>query len=214
MKQFNKKATTGGFTLIELFVVIAIIAILSVVVILTLNPTELLKQARDSNRISDLSTLKSAISLYLSDVTTPSLVSSTALFTGAAACTNGGTITTGCYSYCFLSTQQGAANGTTAARCGGTGNGYQSVASPANVSTTQANNRKVDGSGWVPVRFTDISSGAPVGNLPVDPTNNSSFYYSYAATGTSLTFEIMAYMESNKYASSSANIVGTQTGGC
>jgi prepilin-type N-terminal cleavage/methylation domain-containing protein len=49
------------FTLIELLVVIAIIAILSVIVILTLNPAQLLMQARDSNRISDMSTLNDAL---------------------------------------------------------------------------------------------------------------------------------------------------------
>lgn len=57
-----------GFTLIELLVVIAIIAILAVVVILTLNPAELLKQARDSNRISDAATIKSALAIYQADV--------------------------------------------------------------------------------------------------------------------------------------------------
>ncbi|KKW47096.1 MAG: hypothetical protein UY99_C0042G0007, partial [Parcubacteria group bacterium GW2011_GWA1_59_11] len=42
----------SSFTLIELLVVIAIVAILSAVVIITLNPAELLKQSRDSNRLS------------------------------------------------------------------------------------------------------------------------------------------------------------------
>ena len=59
-----------GFTLIELLIVIAIIAILAVVVVLTLNPAELLRQARDSNRISDFATIKSALSLYAEDVVT------------------------------------------------------------------------------------------------------------------------------------------------
>lgn len=72
MKQ-SKGKQKKGFTLIELLVVIAIIAILSVVVILTLNPAELLRQSRDSNRISDLSVTKSAISFYLASVTVPSL---------------------------------------------------------------------------------------------------------------------------------------------
>jgi len=62
--------TQKGFTLIELLVVIAIIAILAVVVVLTLNPAELLRQARDSNRISDFATIKSTISLYQEDVST------------------------------------------------------------------------------------------------------------------------------------------------
>jgi len=62
-----------GFTLIELLVVVSIIAILSVFVILTLNPAQMLKQARDSQRISDMATLKSAISLYLADQPAPSM---------------------------------------------------------------------------------------------------------------------------------------------
>jgi prepilin-type N-terminal cleavage/methylation domain-containing protein len=53
-----------GFTLIELLVVIAIIAILAVVVVLTLNPAQLLASGRDSSRISDMSSLNSAINLY------------------------------------------------------------------------------------------------------------------------------------------------------
>ena len=60
----HNKHKQKGFTLIELLIVIAIIAILAVVVVLTLNPAELLRQARDSNRISDFATIKSALALY------------------------------------------------------------------------------------------------------------------------------------------------------
>src|SRR5580704_3649915 len=75
-----------GFTLIELLVVIAIIAVLAVVVVLTLNPAELLRQARDSNRISDFATLKSAIGLYSEDVSTSTALygSSDDIFTAMA----------------------------------------------------------------------------------------------------------------------------------
>ena len=89
-----------GFTLIELLVVIAIVAVLAVTVILTLNPAQLLKQARDSNRTNDLSTLKSAISLYLADVSNPSIGVGTNCYahtsSSMAACTarfSGGTVT-------------------------------------------------------------------------------------------------------------------------
>lgn len=58
-----------GFTLIELLIVIGILAILATVVVLVLNPAQLLAQARDSQRISDLSSVKSAIALYLSTAT-------------------------------------------------------------------------------------------------------------------------------------------------
>ena len=53
-----------GFTLIELLIVIAILAVLSVAVVLVLNPAELLKQARDSTRISDMAAINSASYLY------------------------------------------------------------------------------------------------------------------------------------------------------
>lgn len=166
----NKK----GFTLIELLVVMAIVAILSVVVILTLNPAELLKQARDSNRFSDLGTLKSAISLYLADVATPLLASTTADYTG-----------------CWMSSGTSA---TSTAYCGAFTSFFTATS-----TRTAANNRKVDGTGWVPVVFTNISSGAPIGQLPVDPTNSANYYYAYAATTTNMGFKLVTVLESTKY---------------
>jgi len=62
-----------GFTLIELVIVIAILAILAAVVVLTLNPAQLMAQARDSQRISDLGSVKSAIALYLATATSPAV---------------------------------------------------------------------------------------------------------------------------------------------
>ena len=62
-----------GFTLIELLIVIGIISILATAVVLVLNPAQLLAQARDSTRISDLSSVKSAIGLYLATADTPTL---------------------------------------------------------------------------------------------------------------------------------------------
>src|SRR6056297_1976317 len=46
-----------AFTLIELLVVIAILSVLAVAVTLILNPAELMRQARDSTRLSDLATI-------------------------------------------------------------------------------------------------------------------------------------------------------------
>src|ERR1700680_4860251 len=110
-----------GFTLIELLVVIAIIAILSVVVILTLNPAELLRQARDSNRVSDLSVMKTAISQYLSDVSSPNLASSTNAYAG-------------CY--------ESAATSTAGSKCAFT-------SSPITTVVTSTS-RAVDSTGWLP----------------------------------------------------------------
>ena len=62
-----------GFTLIELLIVIGILAILATTVVLVLNPAQLLAQARDTQRISDLSTLKSAVAIYLATADSPTL---------------------------------------------------------------------------------------------------------------------------------------------
>ena len=64
-----------GFTLIELLIVIGILAILATVTVLVLNPAELFRQARDSQRLSDLGTIKSALGLYVTTVSSPDLES-------------------------------------------------------------------------------------------------------------------------------------------
>src|SRR2546423_805779 len=135
-----------GFTLIELLVVIAIIAVLAVVVILTLNPAELLRQARDSNRISDFGTLKSAISLFLADVAT---TSANALGTYGTLYANG--------------------NGQTlaAAYVGASAGAYgYAGASATSVNSAGSSSRGISGAGtgWLPVKFDSISSGSPIGN--------------------------------------------------
>ncbi|MGB7957820.1 MAG: prepilin-type N-terminal cleavage/methylation domain-containing protein [Minisyncoccia bacterium] len=188
----KKKFGAQGFTLIELLIVIAIIAILSIVVVLTINPAELLRQSRDSSRVSDLSTLRSGISLYLVDSATPNIASSSP---------NG-------YSGCYLSTIAGV--GTTSARCGVFANGYAS-----NVSTAQAFYRKNDTTGWVPVAFNQVTLGTPLSSLPVDPINNANYYYAYAATSTggSYYFELDAFMESRKYGQNGTNDAVTNDGG-
>lgn len=68
---------TKGFTLIELLVVIAIVAVLATAVVVVLNPAQLVRQGRDSTRISDLAAVHSALALYLSDVASPSFTATT-----------------------------------------------------------------------------------------------------------------------------------------
>ncbi len=85
------RETKRGFTLIELLVVIAILAVLAVAVVLVLNPAELLKQGRDTTRISDLAAINSAIALYVADVRTPVWTTvATPRCTGATPFTGGG----------------------------------------------------------------------------------------------------------------------------
>ena len=62
-----------GFTLIELLIVIGIIGILAAAVIVVLNPAELLAQARDGQRLSDLDAVEAAVGLYMASVDAPEL---------------------------------------------------------------------------------------------------------------------------------------------
>ncbi|MDD3488148.1 MAG: type II secretion system protein [Candidatus Pacebacteria bacterium] len=69
--------TKKGFTLLELLIVIGILAILSTTIVLVINPAELLAKARDSQRISDLNTLKTAIAFYLTETADPEITDGT-----------------------------------------------------------------------------------------------------------------------------------------
>ena len=178
-----------GFTLIELLVVIGIIAVLSVVVLLTLNPAELLRQARDSTRISDLSALNSAINLYATDVT-----SSYSLGDGAN---------------CYVDVPTGTALSPSCDADAGATYAPRFTAGTV-TQVAAADVRDVDATGWIPVNFNLISSGTPISRLPVDPSQSvaGNRFYAYrtakptgvCTTGNDCTvFEVNANMESTKF---------------
>lgn len=169
-----------SFTLIELLIVIAIVAILAVVVILALNPAELLKQARDSNRISDMDTVNRALSLFQVD-------------------NPGASFGTASTTYISVGDPGGSAS------CGNVGISTSTLPSGwsygcAPTSTYTKNN----GTGWIPVNLASISSGSPLSNLPKDPVNTTSTnnYYTYVGTGTN--WALSALLESQKYLSQTA----------
>ena len=166
--KISKKSKQKGFTLIELLIVIAIIAILSVVVVLTLNPAEMLRRSRDSNRVSDLSIMKTAICLYLADVIDDIYGSLTItcyiqlhrdcadqwFFEFASATINSGKFRPPGISLCHdygvhssVSMLQPFVFGHTSSR-----------------SFSECN-----GTGWIPINLSLVSSGAPIGQWPADP---------------------------------------------
>ena len=57
MKNHSKQS----FTLVELMIVIAILAILSAIVLFTLNPSRLFDNFRDTRRVNDIVTINKAI---------------------------------------------------------------------------------------------------------------------------------------------------------
>jgi len=60
--------------------------------------------------------------------------------------------------------------------------------------------RTLDGTGWVPINFTQLSTGLPLDQLPMDPSgvNDPNHFYSYI-TGSNSAFKLAAKMESQLY---------------
>ncbi len=87
-----------GFTLIELLLVIGIIAILAAIVIVAINPTKQLGDARNAQRRSDVNTILNAVYQYAIDhngaVPTglPTGTAKEICVTDAATCVNGANI--------------------------------------------------------------------------------------------------------------------------
>jgi hypothetical protein len=123
-----------------------------------LDPDELERERRDSQRLSDLSTLHSVNALFLADVTDQ-------------LCRNPGVTYT-------------SQNGTTA----------------------------VDGTGWLPIDFTQIVSGSPIRQLPQDPVNQGIHSYSFICTADN-EYEFTAKMESEKFVNGGVSDVESEDDG-
>lgn len=93
MSRAKRSRTGRGFTLIELLLVIGILAVLSSIILLAINPQKQLGRSRDTQRLSDINTILNAIYQYQVDTNTlPSGIPlNSTLFicrTGAASCRN------------------------------------------------------------------------------------------------------------------------------
>lgn len=222
----KKKSKKRGFTLIELLIVIAIIAILSVVVVLTLNPAEMLKRSRDSNRLSDFSTMITSINLYLADVSSTSIslgtsticylqyaVSPPSTVYEFASSTSEATGT-------FSAYPDGLATTSSQTACG---YWFSSASSTAVVGSSS---RSIDGTGWIPINLSLISSGAPIGQWPADPAyspgaacssapcnGSAGHFYSFISTSTNNAYKLAAKMESALYSQGGTGDVESTDGG-
>lgn len=210
----NLKKTDGhakGFTLLELLIVIAIIAILSIALVFMLNPAETLKKARDAQRISDLKTVKTALGIMLTASSTPSLDGTFSATTPVLCLTKGDGTSAGALGAKIAYSTTAPTSGITATP------GADAVATgtfaSAGYSVTSANAGKVDGNGWIPVNLKALTGGTPIASFPIDPTNTASaaasindLVYRYTCqNGSSVSgkppfiFEIDARLESNAY---------------
>jgi type II secretory pathway pseudopilin PulG len=160
-----------SFTLIEVLIIISIVAVLSAATVVYLNPVDFLGQGRDAQRIADIETLNTAVSLYSLKVRGPQgdvnkiYIS---LPDTAATCPT------------YISVLPKLPFGWV----------YNCVST--------ANLRKNDGTGWLPINLNVIPGGSTIIQLPIDPINStkSLLYYSYVTDGTQ--WEISANVESKK----------------
>ncbi len=207
----TKKEQAKGFTLLELLIVVSIIAILSVALVIVLNPAETLRKTRDTTRIADLNTMKTALGLYMTSTSTPFLGpnATNALNNDFCKATPDATVLAGTRIFYSL---PDATDITDTSLDGGT---------TAAAQATAANLGLTSGAGWIPVNFDTLIGGSPISHIPRDPTNtvtslgavaNTDLVYRYACSIEPLAFEINAQLESVAFTTSVDDKEGTDGG--
>ena len=185
-KFLTKEKDIKGFTLIELLVSIGIIAALSAAVVVALNPVELFRQARDTQRVSSLATLNKAINILQAGA--PNFAS-----------------LLGTKHQVYISLPD------TASDCPNLK--LILPALPADPSdppdwtyhcATQENLLKTDGTGWLPIDLSSVQA-VSIPALPKDPLNQydpavpaQAYFYTYATDGLGH-YELNAKTESKKF---------------
>jgi type II secretory pathway pseudopilin PulG len=172
MRRNNFLKTEDSFTLVELLVVIGILAILTAAVVIVLNPAELLRQSRDSQRITDLASVNKAIQLLLSQNPSISLGNASTVYISIAD---------------------------SSSTCGSLG--LPALPAGYSYSCTAAGNAgSISGNGWIPVDFS-ATNVQNLPKLPLDPASSAAagLYYAYMPNPAKSTFELTATFESQKY---------------
>ena len=138
-------------------IVIAILAILSAIVIFALNPARLFDNFRDSKRVTDITSINKAIVFMES--------------------WNQSGITYGTSTYVYISLPDSSS----------TCSSYTLPTLPTGYTyycTTSTSYRNTDGTGWIPIDFTVSDSNKYLSSLPVDPVNNTTYFYTYFPGGS------------------------------
>ncbi len=183
-----------GFTLVELFIVIGILVTIVAIMILILNPIEYLKRARDAQRLRDYALINQAVNFYSYNTSVGADFQDWDGPNYSESCKNQA------LPKIFVSVPDD--------------NGEANPTPPSGWIYSRVNSdplRLTDGSGWLPINFTDVSGGIrTLSVLPVDPINtfDSGFYYTY----TCGSYELNLRFESDKYKALSEGDGGNESG--
>lgn len=170
-----------GFTLIELLIVLALIAILAGIIIVVIKPAEIFKKGRDAKRTGDLRNVSAAIDNY-----------------NLEASQNPGNFSWPSNTNLYLSVA------TTVVPPA-----WPATTSPL-TTVTGTNSTAVNGTGWLPLNLSAISSNN-LSVLPLDPVNSVisgvGYFYSFVAGSEMGNYELAAKLEAT---STMANDGGNQ----
>jgi prepilin-type N-terminal cleavage/methylation domain-containing protein len=157
-----------SFTLIELLIVLALIAILATVLIVTIKPGTIFSRARDTKRINDLKNIERIMDvLYATESTFNELnyASSNVVYISlpdsSLTCDS------------WLSELPSLPSGWS----------YHCSVTPTNI----------DGTGWIPIPFSNFPI-LNISQLPIDPINKPPYYYSFIIGGS---YKVTAKPEEN-----------------
>ena len=153
----EKHTPRKAFTLVELLLVMAILAVLASVTVTVLRPQEYLRRTKDSRRIQDMRLLADGLNVVRATQTNPTFGTSSIVYVSipdsSPTCAN--------LTLPDLPT------------------GWSYACAP------QSTYRNIDGTGWIPVDFTP-SPGVQFSTLPIDDENSDTngLYYTYVASST------------------------------
>ena len=146
-------------------IVIAILAILSAIVIFALNPARLFDNFRDTRRVSDINTINRAIN-FIETWNTDGIAygSTTTVYISLPDTSS----TCSSYTLPVLPT------------------GYTYSCK------TIDNYRKTDSNGWIPIDFSIANGNSYIPILPIDPVNDTTYFYTYYSGGS---YEVTALLK-------------------
>ena len=146
--------------------------------IVIINPGELLAQARDSQRMRDMATVRDAINLFMVQAPTASLCDTAT--GGGDGCAAGG--------ICTFNTAIAAGPFSTV-----------TPATPCSALPTFTNLRLTNGTGWVDINFDANPAARTITTLPIDPINDATHFYAYRAETVTRTFRLATRLESVRH---------------